>query len=71
MYFYTKQEMTRFLEQGGQLPGMPLPINIALTYGLYGCLGITFVVLISLLFPFKNMGRALYDRIAGTVVDVD
>jgi uncharacterized RDD family membrane protein YckC len=68
IYLYTKQALTHFFEKGGQIPELPSPIFLALTYGLYANVAINLVILSSLFFPFRRMGRALYDRAAGTAV---
>jgi hypothetical protein len=70
LYFYTKTDLQRFLEQGGQLQEPPAQLTLAFTLGLYAFAAVNIVILISVFFPYQNMGRGLYDRAAGTQVEL-
>lgn len=69
-YFYTRMDLQKFLEQGGQLQEPPAQLTLAFTLGLYAFAAINIVILISIFIPYQNMGRGLYDRAAGTQVEL-
>ena len=70
LYFYTKMDLQRFLEQGGHLQEPPAQLTLAFTLGLYVFAAVNIVILTSVFFPYQNMGRGLYDRAAGTQVEL-
>ena len=70
LYFYSRTDLQKWLEQGGQLQDPPAQLTLAFTLGQYAFAAVNIVILISVFFPFKNMGRGLYDRAAGTQVEL-
>ena len=65
---YLRGEWMKALETHGQWPELPGWSNV-LRWAIYSGMGLTNAFLVfSFIWPWKNMGRALYDRIAGTLV---